>query len=184
VAKRTAPPRYKALTLERAREAFRYDPITGILRWQIDVQCGRGRVKMHAGDRAGGKRTVGYRYVTIDGLQIMEHVLIWFLVQGEWPADRIDHENTRRDDNRWTNLRPATHAENMRNAGARRTSSTGLKGVIRHQSGKFQARCSGVFLGTFDTPEAAHAAYAAYARKEHGPFFNPGSRAPSPGARL
>jgi hypothetical protein len=88
---------------------------------------------------------------------------------GQWPADEIDHANGRRADNRFNNLREATHEKNSQSQQAREN-STGFPGVSKNGS-KFQAqiRVSGkrYHLGTFPTPELAHAAYLA-AAKEHG----------------
>mgnify|MGYP001562305313 CR=1 FL=1 len=88
---------------------------------------------------------------------------------------KTDHVNGNGLDNRRANLRPATHAENLRNRGPQRNNTTGFKGVSFDKTrGKFQARImlSGreIHLGRFITPQKAHAAYCAAAAKLHGKF--------------
>jgi hypothetical protein len=73
------------------------------------------------------------------------------------------------------NLRPATKSQNAANRGKTCNNTSGFKGVWwRRRYRKWQATI-GVngkrfYLGMFDTPEAAHAAYAAAAQRLHGEF--------------
>jgi hypothetical protein len=86
----------------------------------------------------------------------------------------VDHINGDRLDNRRANLRVCTHRNNMRNRVRHVNSSTGFKGVVRVPSGKFVAHIKGddglLHLGTFATPEQAHAAYRDAAVRLHGEF--------------
>lgn len=92
------------------------------------------------------------------------------------PRDmQIDHINSNGLDNRRSNLRLATHTENIRNSRMRVTNTSGYKGVHRHKkSGRWIAkiRAGGkqMTLGYYDTPQEAHAAYAIAAEKMHGEF--------------
>lgn len=85
-----------------------------------------------------------------------------------------DHINHNTLDNRRGNLRIASSRENQRNRGKRRDNSSGFKGVVRHRNGKWMSRIRiaerRIYLGVFDTPELAHAAYAAAAAQYHGEF--------------
>lgn len=92
---------------------------------------------------------------------------------GEWPADMIDHKNRDRTDNRWENLREATRSQN--NANRRASSTHGFKGAtFNRRQGRWmaQTKVNGkrVYLGYYDTPEEAHAAYVAAAERYFGEF--------------
>ncbi len=156
------------LTAERLREVLSYDPETGIFTRLID----RGKFK--AGERAGSVSPTGYRVIGVDRALVLEHRLAWLCVYGEWPDGEIDHINRIRVDNRIENLRLA-HGQNARNIVGR--GASGFKGVYQFKPGqKWRAR---IFydgklrhLGSFDTPEEAHAAYCAAAIRHHGVFAN------------
>jgi hypothetical protein len=147
-----------------------YDPQTGILRWLVALG-GKGRV----GERVGTIGKHGHRVTSIDGVAYRTARLCWMHVTGEMPSGLIDHKNTDRCDDRWENLRPATGSENARNCRPKSKKSGHLKGAFCNKaSGRWfssiKADCGTVHLGTFDTKEDAHAAYAAAAKKFHGEF--------------
>jgi hypothetical protein len=77
---------------------------------------------------------------------------------------------------RWSNLRRATHLENMRNIGVRKGSTSGFKGVSWHgPSKKWRARITingkrRISLGLFESKEKAGEAYRLAAYKYHGSF--------------
>jgi hypothetical protein len=88
-------------------------------------------------------------------------------------AAQVDHINGDQLDNRRCNLRPATMQQNLHNRGKFRNNTSGFKGV-HVQRGKYVARIAKdgkrVYLGHFDTAEAAHTAYCAAATEQHGDF--------------
>ena len=89
-------------------------------------------------------------------------------------ADHINHDTL---DNRRSNLRIATHAQNQWNTGVRKCNTSGFKGVDRR--GRWWHARIGVngkrhFLGSFASPESAHAAYCEAAARLHGRFANLG----------
>ena len=91
---------------------------------------------------------------------------------GEMPSGEVDHERSIRTDNKWSKLRGAARSENAQNLQrAHADNKVGLLGVSRHRE-KFTAfiRADGKnkYLGVFDTPELAHAAYLA-AKAIHHP---------------
>jgi hypothetical protein len=88
---------------------------------------------------------------------------------------QIDHESHDTLDNRRSNLRKASHAQNQHNTGKRKTNTSGYKGVNWHKRAQlFTARITvnGVrhHLGQYATAEEAGAAYEAAAIKLHGEF--------------
>ncbi len=87
-------------------------------------------------------------------------------------ADHISGDGL---DNRRANLRVATKSQNIRNQGKQSTNTSGFKGVsFSRATGKWQASI-GVdakqrYLGVYNTPEEAHAAYARASAELHGEF--------------
>lgn len=163
------------ITAERLRELLSYDPETGTFRWNV-TRGGTGR----AGSVAGCiDETTGYRRICIDGRRYYAHRLAWFYMTGEWPVEEIDHRNTVRGDDRWENLREASHAGNRQNSGKRRTNTSGLKGVSWHAGAskwmaKIQVNGRQVYLGLFTNIDAAAAAYTTASERLHGEFGRTG----------
>jgi len=90
----------------------------------------------------------------------------------------VDHKNGDPLDNRRQNLRLCTHAQNQHNTGLSCVNTSGFKGVSkRGKRWKAQIRINGkqTYLGTYDTPEEAGAAYDAAALKVQGEFVGASS---------
>lgn len=103
--------------------------------------------------------------------QQYSHVLAYLWMTGEWPADEVDHENTDATDNRWANLRPATHKENNRNKDFAKRNSSGLLGAHYHKaSGLWRATLRHTTIGYFKTAQEAHEAYKKAAIEMYGEF--------------
>lgn len=156
-----------SITLDRLKTILHYDKYTGIWTW---LSC---RKKHLIGKRADHQRDNKrpYRIVTIDGRKYYSHRLAWFYVTGEWPSQDLDHEDTDKGNNIWLNLRLATDSQN--NANKIPVSRTVPKGVDKIRWG-FQARIKvnlkSIHLGTFQSAEEAHEAYAQAAEKYFGEF--------------
>jgi hypothetical protein len=154
------------VTQERLRELLSYDSETGVFHWRVS----RGRAV--AGASAGNADSYGYLQTKIYGRCYLNHRLAWLYVYGEWPDGQIDHINGSRADNRLANLRNVSISVNQQNQrGARVDNRCGLLGVSR-KGNRWQARIShpgrkDAYLGLFDTPELAHAAYLKAKRKLH-----------------
>lgn len=152
------------ITAARLREMLNYDLETGIFTW---LKRATPRIKI--GDVAGTRsKTEGYIHIQVDGSVYCAHRLAILYVTGEWPPHEVDHWNSVRDDNRWSNLRPATKRQNMQNK--RRAGSnngTGLIGAYAakatgHFVAKIQIDGIGHYLGTYDTALEAHDAYCKF----------------------
>jgi hypothetical protein len=160
-----------ALNAERASELLSYSPETGILTWKI-ARSGVAKLGQRAGSAAHWN---GYRVLRIGGHQYQEHAVAWLIFFGEWPASFLDHINGNRSDNRICNLRECSAAENAQNRGPDRDNKSGYLGVHKAPSGKWRAQIKKDgyrhYLGQFDTPELASAAYQKAKRQLHQ--FNP-----------
>lgn len=161
------------LTAARLRELLHYDPDTGSFTW-LKPTSNRVRV----GDKAGWRVTKkGYLGLTIDGGKYYLHRLAWLYMTGEWPPHNVDHRKWDRSDNRWSELRLATVAQNAWNvdpAGIVRAKA-GFRGVTRNSKGdawaaKIRANNRTYYLGVYETEALAAAAYRGAKRVLHGEF--------------
>lgn len=152
------------------RALFAYNPNTGVIT----------RLASKRTDTIGPVRPLtngnGYLVVYAMGRLFRAHRIAWVLMTGEWPTHDIDHINRDRTDNRWVNLREATRGQNLRNAGIKKSSGTGLKGVAAHGE-RFAAyiRLNGKkkHLGVFDTAVEAHQEYCRVSRQHFGEYASP-----------
>lgn len=156
------------LTFEVAVKLLRADFVAGKLFWlprQPDmfsrVQPWKTWNTRYAGAEAFVSPDMqGYLQGRVNGRRYQAHRVIWLLAWGVWPDGEIDHVNGIRSDNRLSNLREASHAENQRNQKMPSTNTSGVVGVCWHlATGKWRAqiRKNGVtkHLGYFDEFEAA-----------------------------
>lgn len=97
------------------RERFEYDPETGII-WhrKRDLFGTRKRADAEI-DKAGYRRT-RHSYQN-ERHAPQAHRLAFALITGRWPT-MIDHIDRNRTNNRWSNLRETTAAQNSRNRAA------------------------------------------------------------------
>lgn len=156
------------------RRLLDYDPETGLLTWHqrpASMFKDTNRPKewnanawnaKFAGKRAFAiPHNMGYYHGCIDYKKYLTHRIIWKWMIGEDPAE-IDHDDGDRRNNRFVNLIPGTHRDNMRNVRLFRTSSTGVAGVyFKERDNRWVARIrlDGKFLslGSFLTIEEAAA---------------------------
>lgn len=153
------------ITQERLRELAHYCPETGVFTRLVNDRFKK------VGKVAGSLRKDGYIYIMFDRQRALAHRFAWLYMTGKWPTQEIDHIDGNKANNAFANLREVDrriNAENQRHA--KRTSKTGLLGVRVHRN-KFAACIvsSGriVYLGMFDTPDAAHQAYLNAKRELH-----------------
>lgn len=157
-----------AVSIHELRQLLNYNRETGVFTWKVSL-APRGPV----GAIAGTILKNGYRSIVVHGEQNYAHRLAWIFEHGSLPLQPIDHVNGNKDDNNIANLREASRSQNAANSKRRSDNTSGYKGVTPHRK-RWMARIrkDGVVhrLGTYDTPELAHAAYAVAANKLFGDF--------------
>lgn len=155
------------LTAGRLRELLHYNPITGDFSWR-SFRNG----KVAAGAKAGSVMSrTAYIAIGIDKKYYRAHRLAWLYVHGVLPDGDIDHIDGNPSNNAIENLREASESTNLQNQRkAHKSNKTGFLGVCRSQ-GRYAARIrvdgKELWLGRFDTPIEAHAAYIESKRKYH-----------------
>ena len=170
-------------TPEQLRELLTYNPDTGKLYWKerdlssfTNKRVGKTWNSRYAGQEALTYEHVsGYRQGMVLGICLKAHRVAWAIFHGAWPVEFLDHSNCDKSDNRMTNLRLASKPQNGWNVGRPSTNTSGYKGVtLLAQTGRWRARITVNgevnYLGCFDNPELAHAAYCKAAKKYHGEF--------------
>jgi len=181
-------------------ELLEYDSETGVLHWKP-----RPLSLFHSGVRSAewqatawnsknaGKEAFtadngrGYRRGTIcltgKAKQYLAHRVIWAITYGIWPVLKMDHIDGNGFNNRITNLRLATDAENARNCRPSLGSTSKYLGVWwRPSRAKRQTSFKGrwvaqitvdrqrIVIGSFDDEVGAANAYNAAARDRFGAF--------------
>ena len=155
----------KDYDLQPFLDALHYDRKTGTLSWKAGPRKWR---------RAGYVTKAGYRHVTVGGVEVAEHRLIWAIETGEWPTALIDHKDGKKAHNRFRNLRECDYSGNAQNTVAAGSAGRSLpKGVHRDSrtgnaySARIVKNGKCIYLGYFQTPEDAHAAYLAAKAELH-----------------
>jgi hypothetical protein len=136
-----------------------------LYKWHASVRQNHSSVYA-VGKNGGDKSTAMHRVV-------MERVLGRPLINEE-VVDHIDNDSL---NNTRENLRVATFSQNLANSSKSSKNTSGWKGVCFHKGRKrWQATIGvegrSVYLGIFDTPEEAHAAYCQAAKEHYGEFAN------------
>ena len=177
-------PDHPNITPELLRQLLRYEPDTGNLFWlprpremfTSDGQCKSWNTRFSGKEAFTYVCQRGYKQGAIfDRLQ-KAHRVAWMIERGEIPGGLIiDHVNGIGFDNRISNLRLATQAQNLCNKRVQSNSATGVKGVSLHALTQrwiatinFKGRQK--YLGLFDSVADAEAAYLAAADEHQGQF--------------
>jgi len=163
------------ITQQELKEKLDYNPDTGEFR-KICYTRGKhfGRTLKKRNNKTISGHTV-YQNITINGKSYPAHKLAWLYMTGEYPDCFIDHINRDSTDNRFSNLRKASYAENNRNKSMSRNNTSGYKGVNWHKgSNKWRAEIKvnnkAITIGYFKNIEDANIAYTEAVKQYHGQF--------------
>lgn len=148
-------------TAERLRELLDYDQTTGVFTWSKNKPPPKQGRNL-AGHIAGTIGDRGYVKINIGGSIFRAHRLAWIYCNGDdGVPEQIDHIDGDKLNNRISNLRPATQAQNNQNrAHQRGPNSLGASFVKGKWRARIKVNGKGIFLGHFNSKEDAHAAYA------------------------
>lgn len=158
-------------SIERLKELFEVSP-EGLLIRRVSVN------KYLPGSICGSDRGDGYLGVSVDGVALKVHRVIFAIYNGKWPDKEIDHIDGDRANNRIENLRDVDRSQNLQNRiSASSVSTTGFLGVSPINAGRWKGRFKyrinvngkRLFKGGFKTPEEAYSAYLVE-KKKHHPF--------------
>ncbi len=166
------------LSPQTLRELLTYNPETGELKWlpRGPEHSGRNCGWKSFNRRFAGKAAFtsinrdGYHHGRIFDGTYQAHRVAWAIVHGSWPEHQIDHINGDRADNRLSNLRAVSGAENCRNIARPSNNSSGHIGVVWHKKqSKWQAQIGvngkRIYLGLFASLSAAVEARAEASRR-------------------
>lgn len=163
--------------IEDIKSRLSYNPDTGIVSWATSVSGNNGKPWRAdlAGKEAGASREDGYRSIAIGAKSVLAHRIAWILHYGVNPPAFVDHVNGNKSDNRISNLRLATKAQNGFNKGKAKANTSGWKGVYLHRkSGLWTSRIrvngSTISLGYFRDLKEAAEAYIFAALEHHGEY--------------
>src|SRR5687768_7944839 len=156
--------------VERLRELFSYDPLTGVLSWKSNP-----KFKGLPVGRCGTIGRCGYLMVGIDRNYFLSHRIIWKMVTGCEPQDQIDHIDGDRLNNRFDNLREASNGQNRCNIKIQKNNKSGFKGVCweaSHKAWKAYISHNGTQrkLGRFKDLSSAVEAVRCERERLHGEF--------------
>ena len=155
---------------EELKHFLEYDPATGVF---TRIRAGSPRHASKIGKPCGTiNKVLGYVEINVGGRNHYGHRLAWIYVHGCIPEGaRIDHEDWNRANNRLTNLRCATHAQNLQNCKTRTDNTSGVKGVWWDAARQQWAAGVGKRkLGRFGTLLDAACARKSAALLRHGEF--------------
>ncbi|KSV78865.1 HNH endonuclease [Sinorhizobium sp. GL2] len=173
-------------SLQYLHECFDLDASKGELRWKqrpVTHFVSKDQQK-RMNSRLAGK-VAGYRTkkekrqcVTVDGKAYLSSRLVYALhhdIPLSQLPDLIDHKDCDTQNDRPSNLRPATHVQNNGNQKLSSNNTSGLKGAtwnkrLRKWSAQIRVHGKLKHLGLFDDPAEAHAAYLAAAKRHFGEF--------------
>ena len=164
------------ISYEYASSIMSYNPESGHIAWKsrndIAPKCDARRKGKIAGCYSKKDKCI---IIGINGKTYLSHRIAWLLHYGTWPKYILDHINCDRTDNRISNLRDATQAENLSNRGVTKRNTTGIKGVSFDKKnnryfGRINSNRKSFYIGSWKTIEEAVEPMANAYNKIHGEF--------------
>ena len=149
-----------------------YDPDTGVFRWKVSLNR-RIKIDSIAGCLCVNPKNPDEKYyrIKINGKLYGTHRLAYYYVTGIDPDKlEIDHKNGNTLDNRFDNLRIATHGNNQKNCKKYKTNISGFKGVCwskqyKKWNARIQVNNKQINLGCYNNKIYAALVYARAAKK-------------------
>ncbi len=172
-------------SIEYVRQCFQYDD--GRLFWLERPRCHfrtehgwKSSNVRDSGNEAGTASMIRGRIQWMVGMNcsmFYRSIVVWAMHHGEWPKSpfMIDHKDRNPLNDRIDNLRVATRSQNQWNSVIASSNTSGYKGVWWDASKKkwvAAIRVNGkrIYLGCFQDPSEACAAYVKAAIEYHGEF--------------
>ncbi len=158
------------LTQDRVRELFEYFPETGELFWRprassefTDERHAKRWNTCFAHTQAGHENKRGYRRIQVGDHIYLAHRIIWLYVFGVFPKV-IDHIDGNPRNNRISNMRNVTIAENQRNLTISKSNTSGVQGIwfdtgVNMWRARINTGRRALHVGSFDTQRDAIVAY-------------------------
>ena len=160
----------KDITQKRLKEVLHYDPDKGVFIWIKVSKYHREKMFKQAGGIQRDRQGRPHITIGIDGKLYQAHRLAFLYILGYFP-ETVDHMNGNPLDNRFSNLREVSSAENRENHAKRKKKSGLPLGVKKKSKTRYVARITingkTLELGSFCSPEAASQAYLKAKRKYH-----------------
>jgi len=162
--------------LNYIKSILNYDPDTGIFTWKVNGNNQFVKVGDVAGCLYVNSKNLDCKYykIKINQKRYLLHRLAYYHITGIDPAENeVDHINGNSLDNRFDNLRLATHANNGKNVKKRKDNTSGFKGVCwDKRAKKWQAKIKvnnkRIYLGYYNNKFYAALIYARAAKHYFG----------------
>jgi hypothetical protein len=143
------------LTHDEVRRILHYNRRTGVFTWLVD--SGARKVAGKVAGTPGVNRPC--IYISIKRKKYLAHRLAWFYVHGVWPAAQVDHKDGDPANNRLSNLREATNAQNQQNLRNPKGLNPYVGVHFNKEHGVYTARINGKHIGYAKTAELARDLY-------------------------
>lgn len=159
-------------TKQELLEIFEYDKQSGVLTWKprkFSSLLANGWNSKYANKIVGVKNSAGYLVLSINNTKYLAHRIIWKMINNEEPVV-VDHIDGNPLNNSIDNLRAADESLSSFN---KRLSQKRFPRGVQPNGSRYMARLAGSHLGTYATPEEAHAVYCAAAQQRFNCVPNP-----------